>query len=236
MFATAAVILVWKSIQYRNSAITLQDKYTKAAAEYSKWYVYQTENKNLIDGQSHPERVVFLGASITQAWDLKQSFPDIEAINRGIDGNRVGGYLLRFKPDVVDLAPQAVVIKICSINFRPYSQIGLDEIKDYIISMIDIAEFHNIKPIPATVVPVRRAGEQYGDYKVTEHLQEYNKWLKTYCQNRNLQVIDYYSDLADSEGYLPDDLSIDYIHPNEKGYEIMTQTADKVLVNIMGNR
>jgi len=55
-------------------------------------------------------RVVFLGDSITQGWNLDQSFPGKPYINRGISGQTTPQMLVRFRQDVIDLQPKVVVI------------------------------------------------------------------------------------------------------------------------------
>src|ERR1051325_6053608 len=55
-------------------------------------------------------RVVFLGDSITEGWDLPGSFPGKPYLNRGISGQTTPQMLIRFRRDVVALKPAVVVI------------------------------------------------------------------------------------------------------------------------------
>ncbi len=56
------------------------------------------------------KRVVFMGDSITQGWNLDESFPGKPYINRGISGQTSPQMVLRFRQDVIDLKPKVVVI------------------------------------------------------------------------------------------------------------------------------
>ena len=59
------------------------------------------------------DRVVFMGDSITQGWNIEGptgSFPGKPYINRGISGQTTPQMLLRFRQDVVGLQPKVVVI------------------------------------------------------------------------------------------------------------------------------
>ena len=51
-------------------------------------------------------RVVFMGDSITQGWELVAWFPGRPYVNRGISGQTTPQMLIRFRPDVVELKPR----------------------------------------------------------------------------------------------------------------------------------
>ena len=65
--------------------------------------------------QGSSKRIVFLGDSITDFWDLNRSFQDQPFVNRGIGGQTTSQMVLRFHQDVVDLRPSSVVI-LAGIN------------------------------------------------------------------------------------------------------------------------
>ena len=77
---------------------------------------YAKSNKELINNFDE-NRVVFMGNSITQGWsDFNPDFfIENPFINRGISGQTTPQMLIRFKPDVVNLKPKAVVI-LAGIN------------------------------------------------------------------------------------------------------------------------
>jgi lysophospholipase L1-like esterase len=57
--------------------------------------------------------VVFCGDSLTGGWtDVAKAFPALKVANRGIGGDTSRGLLFRFKEDVLDLQPKAIVILI----------------------------------------------------------------------------------------------------------------------------
>jgi len=229
----AAIFVAFKAINYRKSLNTANDHLSSIFRKYSSRDTHLESNQKLTDNEAHDKRVVFMGASITEAWDLEKTFPDIEPINRGIYGNKVGGYLLRFRSDVLNLKPKAVVIKICSINFRPAGTVPFDEIRDYVISMVDLARAHQVEPVLATTVPIRKDGERYGSYSVTENVKLYNSWLKGYADIEGLKLIDYFSAMADQSGYMPENITTDHIHPNQAGYDLMANAVKPVLAEIM---
>ena len=72
---------------------------------------YQKSNEE-INKKNDPNRVVFMGNSITEGWGIldKNFFIDNPFVNRVISGQTTPQMLIRFKPDVVNLNPKSVVI------------------------------------------------------------------------------------------------------------------------------
>src|SRR6185503_5921710 len=74
---------------------------------------YRDANKTLPAPSGSEARVVFMGDSITDAWQQPRYggfFPGKPYVDRGISGQTTPQMLLRFRPDVIDLEPKVVVI------------------------------------------------------------------------------------------------------------------------------
>ncbi len=57
--------------------------------------------------------IVFVGDSLTGGWkSLAKDFPNLKVANRGVGGDTSRNVVFRFKEDVLDLNPKAVVIEI----------------------------------------------------------------------------------------------------------------------------
>lgn len=54
--------------------------------------------------------IVFVGDSITQAFDTARAFPGVKTANRGISGDLAANLRHRLQEDVIDVNPKAVVI------------------------------------------------------------------------------------------------------------------------------
>jgi len=186
---------------------------------------------DLATGKKDSLSVVFLGASITHNWDLQKYFPEIHPINRGI-GGFVDELMINYKSNVLDLQPRAVVIKFCSINIRP--QIPIQNLKDAMQMMVQLARDNGITPIVATIIPAGRAGARIGDFSVTDSLANFNNWVREYSRANGLALIDYAMAIQDDNGFLPQNCSIDPVHVNEIGYEIIARAARPIIYNILG--
>ena len=71
---------------------------------------YREANASLAPPAEGERRVVFLGDSITDGWELNQFFPGKPFINRGIGGQITGQMLGRMRADVLALEPEAMVL------------------------------------------------------------------------------------------------------------------------------
>jgi hypothetical protein len=197
---------------------------------------FAEENAVLLDrlaaGETDSLRVVFLGASITNRWNLKKYFPEIHPVNRSIGGQLVPGMLPRFKRDVIDLKPKAVVIKFCSINFRP--EMPLSILEDGMTMMVQLSKANGIIPVISTVIPVGRPEARIGDFSVADSLSKFNDWVRRYAQEDSVPMIDYAAAIQDQHGFLPRQCSVDAVHLNDKGYEIISAAARPVVYRVMG--
>jgi hypothetical protein len=196
---------------------------------------YAEENARLISenasGTRDPLRVVFFGASITRRWDLGRYFPEIHTVNRGVGGQLLPDMLVRFKRDVIDLKPKAVVIKLCSTNIRPW--IPAANLKDGMAMMAELAKDNDIIPIIATVIPAGKPEAHIGDFSVVDSLAAYNDWLRKFASEDSLPLIDFAAAIQDENGFLPRDCSADPVHVNEKGYDILAAAAKPVLADVV---
>jgi len=179
--------------------------------------------------------LVFLGDSITDGWPLNEYFPGKDFVNRGISGQITGEMLGRMKADVIDLKPRLVVV-LAGTNDLARGE-PLSTIENNLSMIADLAEAHHIGPVFASILPVSDYHKdvdpryQQTTRRPPARIVELNGWLKSFCEQRHFPYVDYYSALADKEGFLQADASDDGLHPNARGYRIM---APLVLAAIDG--
>ncbi len=188
---------------------------------------YQNKNSQLASPQKDENRVVFMGNSITDFW-IKYSpefFTNNPFIDRGISGQTSPQMLLRFRQDVVNLKPKAVVI-LCGTNdiAGNTGPSTLQMIVDNISSMSEIAQSNNIKVIIASVLPVYDYPWEKGVYPSQKIIKLNNK-IRKYCKNENITYLDYFSAMVDKRDGLDSKYSEDGVHPNLVGYKVMEKLA-----------
>jgi lysophospholipase L1-like esterase len=189
---------------------------------------YADANARLLPAAKAP-RVVFMGDSITDLWRLNEYFTGRDFVNRGIGGQTTTQMLGRFMQDVIALHPKAVVILAGTNDLA--RGIQTRGIEDNLAMMGDLAKANGIKPIFASILPVsdyhKDADPRYEMTKVRPpfSIQQVNLWLKEYCRREGFTYVDYYSAMADSHGLMPADEADDGLHPNAKGYRVMSPLA-----------
>lgn len=224
-------------VRYGGSPLgELKRMLTGSSKQVSPKSSYVELNAEIMDqisnGTADPDRIVFFGASITRRWDLKKQFPEFNLINRGVGGQLVPGMLSRFKRDVLDLQPKAVIIKFCSINIRPYQSKTM--LQDGMTMMVEMARQNGITPIISTIIPAGKPEAHIGDFSVADTLNSFNSWVREFSNEQNLDLIDFAKAIGDENGFLPRDCSTDPVHVNDKGYDILAKEAHGVIEQVLG--
>jgi lysophospholipase L1-like esterase len=186
---------------------------------------YRQANASLTAPQAGEQRVVFFGDSITDAWDLSKYFPGKPYVNRGIGGQTTSQMLVRFRQDVIDLNPRAVVILAGTNDIAGNTgPISLGDIEANLASMAELARLHDIRVVISSVTPVHdytpRAQEFFATRPPAEIL-ELNGWLKKYCAENYFLYLDYFEAMVDKQGLMKRELADDGLHPNVAGYTVM---------------
>lgn len=178
-----------------------------------------------------PAKVVFMGNSITDGWWANDSafFISNQYIGRGIGGQTTSEMLVRFRADVLNLKPKAVVI-LAGINdiAQNNGYISLENTFGNIVSMAELAKANGIKAILCSVLPAYDFPWRPGLEPAPKVIQ-LNKMLKKYAAENKLTYVDYYSALVDDRGGLPEKYSKDGVHPTLDGYKIMEEIVHKAI-------
>ena len=201
---------------------------------------YAEANAALAASAKFDLRVVFMGDSITDAWVSPQYggfFPGKPYIDRGISGQTTPQMLIRFRPDVIALQPKVVVILAGTNDIAGNTgPMTLGEIEGNLASMAELARTNKIRVVLASVLPVSNYGhDRQGnplDMRINrppEKILELNAWIKKYAGEKGHTYLDYFSAMVDEHGFLQHDLSEDGLHPNAKGYAVMSPLAEQAI-------
>jgi lysophospholipase L1-like esterase len=208
------------------------------AAQLQDWNQlgrYHADDVRLQNEGPVPGRVVFLGDSITDGWDLAKYFPGRPYINRGIGGQTTMQMLVRMHPDVIDLQPAAFILLAgtndIAGNTGPET---LKMVEDNIRAICELAESHNIKIILCLLTPV----SDYTKAKQTERrppedIVNLNHWIESFAPDVHAEVADYYSAIVDDKGMLREGYSEDGLHPNARGYELLAPVAEAAIERVL---
>ena len=181
-------------------------------------------------------RVVFMGDSITEEWSnlYPEYFTEKGYINRGIGGQTTPQMLIRFKPDVVDLKPEIVVVLAGTNDIAGNTgPSNAKMITDNIFSMAEIAKAYQMKVVLSSILPVYEYDWAREIKDPPSTIQAVNDALKQYASNYGLIYLDYFSSMVDERQGLNSDYTSDGVHPNESGYILMSSLAEEVLSELL---
>jgi lysophospholipase L1-like esterase len=201
---------------------------------------YAEGNAALVAPAKFELRVVFMGDSITDAWvspEYGGFFPGKQYVDRGISGQTTPQMLIRFRPDVIALQPKAVVILAGTNDIAGNTgPMTLGQIEANLASMAELAKANKVRVVLASVLPVSNYGhDRQGNpqdmrtNRPPEKILELNAWIKKYVAENGHTYLDYFSAMADEQGMLQRDLSEDGLHPNAKGYAVMSPLAEQAI-------
>lgn len=182
--------------------------------------------------------IVFLGDSLTQGFKLKNSFPDLPVLNRGIVSDGVCDYpegtlhwrgvTHRLKECIFDCRPSHLFFLI-GTNDVGVKSIPLDYwfgAYKYVIGQTR-ARFPDVKIILVTCPP---CGAPYAKRDtLNPRIVEWNAIIRDYAAKENFPLIDLHALLADRDGVLPPELTKDGLHFNQIGYDRWANEVRKVL-------
>lgn len=189
--------------------------------DWAKFYRYEKLNAELLASGVRPD-VVFMGNSITQNWAKYN--PDFFKKNnfagRGIGGQTTSHMLVRFRRDVIELNPRAVVI-MAGINDIALNngKITHENILNNIASMCELAKLHKIKVILCSATPaVRFRWRPEVDFVPADEIIRLNKMIKEYAESHKIPYVDYHSALVDERKGMNRKYHKDEVHPNSLCY------------------
>jgi len=182
-----------------------------------------------------PSKVVFMGNSITDGWWPSDStfFINNQYVDRGISGQTTSEMLVRFRADVINLKPKAVVILAGTNDIAQNNgYISLENAFGNIVSMVELAKANNIKPILCSVMPAYEFGWRKG-LEPAGKIIKLNAMIKAYADKNKITYVDYHSALADERGGLPEKYSNDGVHPTLEAYKIMETIVQKAITKVI---
>lgn len=193
---------------------------------------------------SEPCDILFLGDSITDFWRqtgrgaevLKKHWPSQTIVNLGISGDRTQHVIWRLQNgELGNLHPKVIMLMIGTNN------LGLE--RDYITPRTTPAEaaegVKTILSILRTKLPLSKIlllGVFPRSHLPTDDVRlqvnELNKYLITYADNKSVFYLDIGSNFLTKDGILEPSIMPDYLHPNAQGYEIWAKAVEGPLAQL----
>ena len=196
---------------------------------------YHDANSVLGAPAAGEQRVVFMGDSITEGWMNHGTgasaaapgfFPGKPYVDRGISGQTTPQMLVRFRPDVLELKPAAVVI-FAGINdiAGNTGDMTPEQTEGNLASMAELATANGVKVVMCSITPAFDFPWKPGREPAAK-VVAINGWIKSFAESKGYVYVDFYTAMVDARGGLPEALSKDGVHPTPAGYAVMNSLVE----------
>jgi lysophospholipase L1-like esterase len=156
-----------------------------------------------------------------------QAHPEWVVMNHGVDGERSDQIRGRFERDVVDIAPQAVVI-IAGVN-DVYQGREAQHVIEQLVAMYERATRVSIRVVAGTIVPYNTATREQND-----RMREINQWIRRFATDtKHIDFADTRAAVADSADGDRLAESPDGLHPSPEGYRRMAEAIEPALRRVL---
>lgn len=220
--------------QIRSTTPVMQD------AEWAqKWWLPRHENKIIEKNNMASVDLIFLGDSITHAWENKgkevwqKYYQSRHTLNLGFSGDRTEHVLWRLQNGAIDnISPKLLVLMIGTNNaghFNEASELTAQGIKT-IISILN-------KKLPTTnilLLAIFPRGETNTDPKRILN-NNTNTIIKSFADNKHIFFFDINHLFLDQHGNIDASIMNDYLHPNADQYLKWAQAIEPEIVRLIKN-
>ncbi len=197
---------------------------------------WMVENRKYYWSQREKDQgaVVFTGDSLTQNWKgawMAESFPGMKIANRGVGGDTSRGVLFRFKEDVLDLKPKAIVICAGANDLSSHGDPAAAE--SNLKEMIRMArEYKPDVPVIVCTVPPRDMAEAPAKPGAYQDIN--GRILKLGKTGGDFEVVDLYAALAGTDGKPAnlDHFAADKLHLAQPGYKVWGEALKPVFARM----
>jgi lysophospholipase L1-like esterase len=217
------------------SAVADQSDEERLHTDWAQLGHYREVNRRLPPPDAARPRVVFMGDSITESWNLADlGLAQLEVLNRGLGGQTTPQMLVRFRQDVVRLKPAVVHILAGTNDLAGNTgATTLAAIEDNLAGMAEIAQANHIRVVLASVLPAIDYPWRPG-LGPAPRIVALNAWMRAYAREHGLVYLDYHSAVADAHQGLRSGLSDDGVHPNAAGYAALNPLAREAILAALG--
>ncbi len=192
----------------------------KLLTESTRYWLKRVEEFRAANPAHKPSGIVLLGDSLTERSPFALMSPELPLINRGIGGDKIGGWeyygvLDRLDVSVAQLQPRKVFLMI-GINDIVYANTPPKSMRiNYTRLVKEIRENAPEAEIYLySILPARNGFAQFN-----EKIRDFNEFIASVAGRQDCYYVDLHSFFTDADGILDEQWASDAVHLNEKGYK-----------------
>jgi lysophospholipase L1-like esterase len=167
--------------------------------------------------------VVFAGDSLTAAGAWNEWFPDVTALNLGINGNTTDDLLDRLG-EIIDAQPDEICLLIGT------NDLGRRQSVEHLVRNIQLMLVELRRSLPGTRLLLQSIMPRGREF--AEQIHEANIHLRQFAATVRAQYLDLWPALAREDGELDPAFTEDRLHLNEAGYQAWLAELRPALVRL----
>ena len=202
-----------------------------------EWWPARHQEKLKVIAGSKDFQLVFIGDSIVHGWeDTGQKFwqkfyEHRRALNLGYSGDRTEHALWRLRHGELEgLAPQLVVLMI-GTNNTGHRQDPADETALGIKAILEELK-QRLPESKVLLLGVFPRGETPNDALRKLNVAT-NAIIASQAEDPQITYLDISEAFLDDNGHLPADVMPDFLHPNERGYQVWAEAMEATVARLL---
>lgn len=194
------------------------------------WRIRHQYKKRELQELNNIVDLVFLGDSITHAWEdlgadtWQQYYGHLNAINLGFAGDRTEHLLWRIQNGAVDcISPKLLVLLIGTNNAGHLQQASTDTALS-IKAILD--ELTTRLPKTKILLMAIFPRSKHPDQRLRKLVTGTNQLIKNMADNQRILWLDINQQFLDQQGILHESVMPDFLHPNAAQYQLWANALE----------
>jgi beta-glucosidase len=190
-----------------------------------------------LQAQHQDSELVFIGDSITHNWEKdginvwNRHYKKLHAINLGFGGDRTENVLWRLQHGEVDgIRPKVAVLMLGTNNT---GERGEDPRTTAAGIKRNIDELRRRLPDSKILLLAIFPRDEKPDSQLRKLNEQVNTIISSFADNKKIFFLDINQAFLKTDGTLSKDIMPDFLHPNERGYEIWVDAMEPELQRLM---
>lgn len=232
------VIFILLILFYLLNKKTKKNAYKKGADDFFKLILESGFAKRVEDFKGYNKtanknKIVFVGDSITEQYNVYEFFKGYEVYNRGIGGDTTVGLAKRLNESIYDLEPNIIFLLIGTNDFglvENTTSLTLAERINLLVQEIH-EKLPNTKIVLESIYPVHeKDGAKIDRLSVSSRSnKQINATNKLLSKIKNCTYLDLNQKLKDKDGDIKYEYTVEGLHINVLGYEVITKNLIKCI-------
>lgn len=209
----------------------------RPAPQETIWWLPRHEEKLAEKNAMEKVDLVFLGDSITQAWEKEGTdvwqifYQPRSALNLGFNGDKTENVLWRLAHGEVDnIQPRLLVLLVGTNNAghrmdkAEDTALGIKQILSVLAEKLPQTKILLLAIFPRSAKPTQ---------KLRILNEQVNQIIRTYADDEKVFFRDINHIFLDEKGRITSDVMNDFLHPNTSQYQLFAEAIEPTLVSLL---